>query len=113
MTRRDDFELIDLPDADKKRIATNIQEGKSPAFLGECKIYVGNIAFECHEDDFYDIFSPVGEVGGVSLVRDDTGKNRGFGFVTMRTKEDGQKAIAELDGTSVRGRKITVRESFN
>jgi len=47
------------------------------------------------------------------LVRDEDGKNRGFGFVTMRSKDDGQKAMAELDGTPIRGRKIAVRESNN
>jgi len=52
-------------------------------------------------------------VGDVSLVRDEEGKNRGFGFVTMRTKDGGQKAMEKLDGTAVRGRKIAVRESNN
>jgi RNA recognition motif-containing protein len=44
-------------------------------------------------------------------VKDEEGKNRGFGFVTMRTADGGDKAIAELDGTSVRGRNLAVRAS--
>ncbi|EEC43490.1 predicted protein [Phaeodactylum tricornutum CCAP 1055/1] len=81
--------------------------------MGDVKIYVGNIAFECHEDDILAEFSRIGPVGDVSLVRDEEGRIRGFGFVTMRSKEDGQKAIDALDGMPVRGRKIAVRESNN
>lgn len=113
MTLRDGLEMVALPDEDKERIATNIKEGKAPNFMGEIKLYVGNIAFECHEDDINAVFSDIGAVGDVSLVRDNEGKNRGFGFVTMRAREDGQKCIDELDGSEVRGRKIAVRESFN
>jgi len=113
MEVKEGLEMVELPEADKARIQQNIEEGKSPKFMGESKLYIGNIAFECHEDDIFQIFSQVGEVGDVSLVRDDTGKIRGFGFVTMRTKEDGQRAIDELDGTAVRGRNIAVRESNN
>ena len=113
MSLNDDYEIVPLPKEDLGRIKTNIEEGKSPKFLGETKLYVGNIAFECHEDDLKHVFSDVGDVGDVSLVRDADGKNRGFGFVTMRTKEDGQKAIDELDGIHIRGRNIAVRESTN
>jgi len=110
---KEDFEMIPMPERDLSRIQRNIKEGKTPKFLGNKKLYVGNIAFECHEDDLYEIFGKCGEVGDVSLVRDEEGKNRGFGFITMRTDEDGDKAIAELDGISVRGRNIAVRESNN
>ena len=113
MSLRDRYEMIDLPERDLERIKTNIEEGKSPAYTGDTKIYVGNIAFECHEDDVYEVFSKVGAVGDVSLVRDDEGKNRGFGFVTMRNKAEGAKAIEVLDGSQVRGRSIAVRESNN
>jgi len=113
MTVRDGYELIDLPDRDKERIELNKQEGKNPGFTGDAKLYVGNIAFECHEEDVFRLFESVGTVGEVSLVRDNEGKNRGFGFVTMRTKEGGQKAMDELNGANVRGRNIAVRESTN
>jgi RNA recognition motif-containing protein len=47
----------------------------------------------------------------VVLVGDGEGKNRGFGFVTMRTKEGGAKAMESLDGKEFNGRNIAVRES--
>ena len=92
---------------------TIMRENKAPNFLGDQKLYVGNIAFECVEQDIYDVFSEVGAVGDVSLVRDDNGRNRGFGFVTMRTNDEGEKAISELDGAEVKGRNIAVRPSNN
>lgn len=113
MVLKDGYEMVPLPDHDRERIATNIQEGKAPKFMGEAKLYVGNIAFGSHEDELMQIFSKVGEVGDVSLVRDDEGKIRGFGFITMRTAEDAAKALAQLDGTAVRGRNISVREANN
>lgn len=113
MTVQEDFALEPLPERDLLRIQRNIEEGKSPKFLGEKKLYVGNISFECHEDDFYKIFGKCGDVGDVAFVRDEAGRNRGFGFVTMRTEMDALKAVEELDGMSVRGRNIAVRESNN
>jgi predicted Zn finger-like uncharacterized protein len=111
MNLKDGYEMIPLPSEDLTRIAANIEQGKPAGFVGEVKIYVGNVAFECHEDDIMAEFSKIGPVGDVSLVRDEEGRNRGFGFVTMRSKEDGQRAIEALDGAPVRGRKIAVRES--
>lgn len=111
MSMKEGFEMVTLPEADLERIQSNIQEGRSPKYLGECKLYVGNISFACHEDDLLQLFSQFGDVGHVSLVRDEEGRNRGFGFITMRSNEDGEKAIEQLDGTPVRGRNIAVRES--
>lgn len=108
-----EYEMLPMPERDLSRIQLNMAEGKAPKFVGNKKLYVGNIAFECHEEDLYEIFGKIGDVGDVSLVRDEEGKNRGFGFVTMRIDADGDKAIAELDGLAVRGRSIAVRESNN
>jgi RNA recognition motif-containing protein len=113
MAINDGFELVPLPEMDKDRVKLNLEEGKSAKFMGEMKLYVGNIAFASREEDIFELFSEIGKVGNVALVRDDTGKNRGFGFVTMRKKEDGEKAIAALDGQEVNGRNLAVRESSN
>ena len=108
---QDGFELIPLPEMDKQRIAQNLSEGRNAKFMGDSKLYVGNIAFSAREDDLFQLFSTVGEVGDVALVRDEAGKNRGFGFVTMRTKADGEAAMAKLNGADIHGRSIAVRES--
>lgn len=111
MELRDGLEMVALSDTDLQRIALNLQEGRAANFMGESKLYVGNIAFECSEQDLQEIFGEAGEVGDVSLVRDDIGRNRGFGFITMRTKEGGERARELLDGKEVKGRNIAVRES--
>jgi predicted Zn finger-like uncharacterized protein len=113
MAIKDGYEYVVMPESDLERITQNIEEGRAPSFMGEFKLYVGNIAFESTEEDIQKIFSEIGPVGDVSLVRDDLGRIRGFGFVTMRKKEDGQKAIDALDGSEIRGRTIAVRESNN
>jgi predicted Zn finger-like uncharacterized protein len=110
---QEDYVLEPLPERDMIRIQRNIEEGKSPRYLGDKKLYVGNISFECHEEDLYKIFSTCGDVGDVSFVRDENGLSRGFGFVTMRTEADGLLAVDKLDGMEVRGRNIAVRESNN
>lgn len=113
LTLTSDFEMSPLPQRDLDRIKNNMEEGKSAKFMGDKKLYVGNISFQCHEDDLYEIFGKCGEVGEVSLVRDEEGRNRGFGFVTMRTIDGGDKAITDLDGMAIRGRNIAVRASNN
>eukprot|EP00527_Entomoneis_sp_CCMP2396_P001980 CAMPEP_0198137466 /NCGR_PEP_ID=MMETSP1443-20131203/942_1 /TAXON_ID=186043 /ORGANISM="Entomoneis sp., Strain CCMP2396" /LENGTH=210 /DNA_ID=CAMNT_0043798895 /DNA_START=152 /DNA_END=784 /DNA_ORIENTATION=+ len=113
MTLRDGFEMGELPESDKERMELNKKEDRPIGFVGDAKLYVGNISFDCHEDDLKAVFEQAGVVGEISLVRDDEGKIRGFGFVTMRTKEGAKKAMEELHGANVRGRNIAVRESTN
>ena len=113
MTLSNGFEMVPMPERDAERVKTNLAEGKHPNFMGDMKLYVGNIAFGCDEEDIFSLFSEIGTVGDVALVRDENGRNRGFGFVTMRTKGDGNKAMEELDGAELNGRNIAVRESTN
>lgn len=111
MSLSENYEMVELPSRDLERIETNIKEGKSPKYTGASKLYVGNIAFQSTEDDVRDLFEEIGIVGDVSLVRDDQGRNRGFGFVTMREKADGEKALEALNGVDLNGRNLNVRES--
>lgn len=112
-TLGDGFEMVPLPDRDLDRIELNIKEGRHPKFYGNFKMYVGNISFKCNEEDLFELFETIGPVGDVSLVRDNDGRPRGFGFITMRNKEDGERAIEELDGTELKGRNMNVRPSNN
>lgn len=111
MSLSNGFEMIPLPETDAARIKTNIAEDRYPGFVGEKKLYVGNISFQATEADILEFFSECGVVGEVALVRDDEGRMRGFGFVTMRTNAEGEKAIETLDGKDLCGRNVAVRES--
>ena len=72
-------------------------------------IFVGNLSFNTNEDELRQLFEPYGPVDRVSIMTDrDTG---GFGFVEMSSNEDGEKAIAALNGSQLGGRTINVNEA--
>jgi RNA recognition motif-containing protein len=76
------------------------------------KLYVGNLSFNTSEQALKQLFAQHGTVTEASLVMDrETQRPRGFGFVTMASNEDGQKAIDALHGQSVDGRDLTVNEA--
>jgi RNA recognition motif-containing protein len=76
------------------------------------KLYVGNLSFQTSSDDLQQLFAQVGTVESATVVEDrDTGRSRGFGFVEMASKEEGQKAIEEFNGKDLNGRNLTVNEA--
>ncbi len=73
------------------------------------KLFVGNISFDTTENDLQDAFAAHGTVLEANLMMDRmSGRPRGFGFVTMSTPEEAEKAIAALNGASLGGRNLTV-----
>src|ERR687897_727747 len=76
------------------------------------KLYVGNLSFNTSSEDLQRLFSQAGTVETASVVEDrDTGRSRGFGFVEMATKEEGEAAISQFNGTEFNGRNLTVNEA--
>lgn len=76
------------------------------------KLYVGNLSFGTDNAALEQLFSNIGTVETASVVEDrETGRSRGFGFVEMAAKEDGERAIAELDGKEFEGRQLKVNEA--
>ncbi len=75
-------------------------------------IYVGNLVWECTQDDLYALFQEFGQVKRAQVISDkETGRSRGFGFVEMTNDAEAQKAIAALNGTPFKGRALTVNEA--
>ena len=73
------------------------------------KLFVGNLSFNTTENDLQDAFAAYGSVVEANLMMDRaTGRPRGFGFVTMSTPEEAQKAIDGLNGKELDGRALTV-----
>ena len=73
------------------------------------RLYVGNLSFDTTENDLQDAFAAHGTVTETNLVMDRmTNRPRGFGFVTMSTGEEAQKAIDALNGKEMGGRALTV-----
>lgn len=76
------------------------------------KLYVGNLSFSTTSDELQQLFAQAGTVESATVVEDrDTGRSRGFGFVEMASKEEGQKAIEQFNGTDLNGRNLTVNEA--
>ena len=73
------------------------------------KLFVGNLSFNTTENDLQDAFAAHGTVTETNLMMDRvSGRPRGFGFVTMSSPEEAQKAIAALNGAQLDGRALTV-----
>jgi uncharacterized membrane protein YgcG len=76
------------------------------------KLYVGNLSFETNNQDLLELFAQSGSVQSANIVEDrETGRSRGFGFVEMASKEEGEAAIEALNGQEVNGRALKVNEA--
>ncbi len=76
------------------------------------KIYVGNLSYEVTEEDLKQSFEQFGQVESVAIITDKfTGKSKGFGFVEMASKAEGQSAIEGLNGKELKGRTLNVNEA--
>ena len=76
------------------------------------KLYVGNLSFSTTEEALQNEFSAHGQVEEVAVITDrDTGRPRGFAFVSMSNDGEARAAIESLNGTELDGRTITVNEA--
>jgi RNA recognition motif-containing protein len=76
------------------------------------RLYVGNLSFNTNADGVRTAFQEFGTVSDVHLVTDrETGRSRGFAFVTMGTPEEAAKAIEGMDGRTLDGRPLRVNEA--
>lgn len=87
-------------------------ESENITNMSNNKLFVGNISFNTTENDLQDAFAAHGTVLEASLMMDRmSGRPRGFGFVTMGTPEEAQKAITAMNGATMDGRSLTVNEA--
>jgi cold-inducible RNA-binding protein len=106
--------LPSLGEVDLNSIATSVVPAADlpPREDVPARLYVGNLSFDVSADVLRELFAELGEVTDVHMVIDrDTGRPRGFAFVSMKTSTDARKAIAELDGKEVFGRNLRVNEA--
>ena len=76
------------------------------------KVFVGGLSFNTTDDVLREGFERFGEITEAKVISDrDTGRSRGFGFVTFGSPESARSAIAEMDGTEFDGRNIRVNEA--
>jgi RNA recognition motif-containing protein len=76
------------------------------------RIYVGNLSYSTTDAALKDTFAKFGVVEDASVLSDKmTGRSRGFGFVTMANDDEAMKAIEQMNGQDLDGRKLTVNEA--
>ncbi len=76
------------------------------------KLYVGNLPYSANQQTLQNAFSQCGTVESVNVIMDrDTGQSKGFAFVEMSSDSEAQKAIQQLNGSSLDDREIKVNEA--
>jgi len=76
------------------------------------KLFVGNLSFNATQEQLQDLFAAHGTVVEIDVIKDKfSGRPRGFGFVTMETKEGADAAVKALNGKEIDGRALTVNEA--
>jgi RNA recognition motif-containing protein len=76
------------------------------------RLYIGNLSYNTTENQLQDIFSAFGPVTEVDLIMDKfSGRPRGFGFITMESKEAADAAVQAMNGKNLDGRDLTVNEA--
>lgn len=76
------------------------------------KLYVGNLSYDVTDAELTELFSPFGVVESAKVISDRfTGQSKGFGFVEMSSRSEGERAIREMGGKDFKGRPLTVNEA--
>ncbi|MDE3268782.1 MAG: RNA-binding protein [Pseudomonadota bacterium] len=76
------------------------------------KLFIGGLSWNTSEARLRETFEKFGDLDDIRIITDrDTGRSRGFGFVTFAEEDSAQKAIAEMDGCNLDGRNIKVNEA--
>jgi cold-inducible RNA-binding protein len=76
------------------------------------KVFVGNLSFDTTREEIEALFAPLGEIAEIVIPTDrDSGRPRGFAFVTYASAEHAAQAIAQLDGRELGGRNLRVNEA--
>jgi len=76
------------------------------------EIYVGNLPWSVRDQELADAFGTYGNVEQASVITyRDSGRSKGFGFVTMNNDDEANKAIAEMNGHEMEGRPLRVNEA--
>ena len=76
------------------------------------KLFVGGLSWGTTDDSLKTAFAEFGEVTEAKVITDrESGRSRGFGFVTFESSEHAEAAVTALDGTEIDGRSVRVNEA--
>jgi cold-inducible RNA-binding protein len=80
--------------------------------MSNMKLYVGNLSFSTTDGDLSELFAQSGNVESARIITDrDSGQSRGFGFVEMSSRSEGEAAISQFNGKEISGRALKVNEA--
>lgn len=80
--------------------------------MGNKKLFVGGLSWDTSDDGLRRAFERFGNVTEAKVITDrDTGRSRGFGFVSFTEGDGASKAMSEMDGTELDGRTIKINEA--
>ncbi|XP_063310932.1 probable RNA-binding protein 23 isoform X3 [Pelobates fuscus] len=100
--------IVQASQAEKNRLAAmanNLQRGNA----GPMRLYVGSLHFNITEDMLRGIFEPFGKIENIQLLKEpDTGRSKGFGFITFSDAECARRALEQLNGFELAGRPMKV-----
>ncbi|XP_033125291.1 RNA-binding protein 39-like isoform X2 [Anneissia japonica] len=100
--------IVQVSQAEKNRAANSnltLQKGST----GPMRLYVGSLHFNITEDMLRGIFEPFGKIDNIQLIMDtETGRSKGYGFITFHDSEDAKKALEQLNGFELAGRPMKV-----
>lgn len=100
--------IVQASQAEKNRLAAmanNLQKGSG----GPMRLYVGSLHFNITEDMLWGIFEPFGKIDNIVLMKDsDTGRSKGYGFITFSDSECARRALEQLNGFELAGRPMRV-----
>ncbi|KAK4324685.1 hypothetical protein Pmani_004685 [Petrolisthes manimaculis] len=95
--------------AEKNRAASSAAAQDQKAAAGPMRLYVGSLHFNITEDMLRGIFEPFGKIDHIQLIMDsETGRSKGYGFITLHNSDDAKKALEQLNGFELAGRPMKV-----
>ncbi|XP_051859233.1 RNA-binding protein 39 isoform X1 [Drosophila albomicans] len=101
--------MVQHTQAEKNRLQSAPPPFQPKAHTGPMRLYVGSLHFNITEDMLRGIFEPFGKIDVIQLIMDtETGRSKGYGFITYHNADDAKKALEQLNGFELAGRPMKV-----
>ncbi|ALC38012.1 CG11266 [Drosophila busckii] len=101
--------MVQHTQAEKNRLQNAPPPFQPKPHTGPMRLYVGSLHFNITEDMLRGIFEPFGKIDNIQLVMDtETGRSKGYGFITYHNADDAKKALEQLNGFELAGRPMKV-----
>ncbi|CAH2007267.1 unnamed protein product [Acanthoscelides obtectus] len=101
--------IVQHTQAEKNRMGNSMPMMMPKGMTGPMRLYVGSLHFNITEDMLRGIFEPFGKIENIQLIMDpETGRSKGYGFITFRNCDDAKKALEQLNGFELAGRPMKV-----